>query len=215
MSESDKGILYVAIGERMRQPLVRSIASVRKHLDLPITLVTDLAEPPVVDRVIEVEWPGRPGYAVKPAFVPRLPYERTLYLDTDTVVLHSDAAKPMELLTHRYGYHAAAVHGLSRRMHKVAPDLMCVPSFNSGVLFLRRSSIIQRAMRRWRNLYRGGEDEVALTKALLETKTPTYCLPCEWNYRGFGLNHWRAIRIVHHHSFLEPTDKWFEGFTKA
>ncbi len=28
-------------------------------------------------------------------------------------------------------------------MHKVAPDLMCVPSFNSGVLFLRRSPIIR------------------------------------------------------------------------
>ncbi|WP_250932677.1 glycosyltransferase family protein [Aporhodopirellula aestuarii] len=211
MSEGNKGILYVAIGERMRQPLVRSIESVRKHLDLPITLVTDLADVPDVDQVVVVEWPGQPGYAVKPAFIPRLPYARTLYLDTDTVILHSDAAKPLDLLTDRYGYHAAAIHGLSRRIHKVAPDLMCVPSFNSGVLFLRRSPIIRRAMSRWRKLYRGGEDEVALTKALLETRAPTYCLPCEWNYRGFGLNHWQAIRIVHHQSFHEPIDNWFEG----
>ena len=83
----------------MRQPLVRSIESVRKHLDLPITLVTDLADVPDVDQVVVVEWPGQPGYAVKPAFVPPLPYARTLYLDTDTVILHSDAARPLDLLT--------------------------------------------------------------------------------------------------------------------
>ncbi|WP_442505986.1 hypothetical protein SH528x_004806 [Novipirellula sp. SH528] len=71
--------------------------------------------------------------------------------------------------------------------------------------------VIDAEVGKWRKLYKGGEVEVALAKALLETRTPTYCLPCEWNFRGFELNHWQAIRIVHHHSFLKPTDKWHEG----
>ncbi|MCO8122588.1 hypothetical protein NHH03_12650 [Stieleria sp. TO1_6] len=88
VNEGDKGILYVAIGARMRQSLVRSIESVRKHLDFPFRLATDLADAADVDQVVVVE-------AVKPAFVPRLPCARTHYLDTDSVILHSDAAKPL------------------------------------------------------------------------------------------------------------------------
>jgi hypothetical protein len=105
----DKGILYVAIGEQMRRPLERSIASVRKHLDLPITLVTDLRDVPYVEALVSVDWEDSPSYAVKPAFIPELPYHRTMFLDADTVVMRPDAAQPLDLITQRYGYHAAAV----------------------------------------------------------------------------------------------------------
>ena len=205
MAADDKGILYVAIGPEMRKPLQKSIESVRQHLDLPITLITDLEDPPRVEQRISVEWPGRPGYPVKPAFIPRLPYHRTLYLDTDTVILRPDAAKPLDLITQKYGYHAAAVHGVSRRLWNVSPQLMCVPSFNSGVLFLRRTRLAQAAMRHWQRNYPGyGIDEVLLTQSLLHKRVPTYCLPCEWNYRGRGLSDWRTIRIVHGRTSFTP-----------
>ena len=193
----DKGILYVAIGERMRPPLERSIESVRRHLELPICLVTDLDDAPPVERIERVKWAGRPGYNVKPVFIPRLPFHRMLFLDTDTVILRSDAAAPLELITMRYGYHAAAVHGVARRFHEVSP-LACVPSFNSGVLFFRRSPLILRAMRLWRRYYPGrGNDEVHLTRALLNGRVPIYCLPHEWNYRGYDLDDAKSVRIVH------------------
>jgi hypothetical protein len=195
---ADKGVLYVAIGERMRQPLVRSIASVRKHLDLPITLITDLRDLPYVEAFVSVDWKGSPGYAVKPALIPELPYHRTMFLDTDTVIMRSDAAKPLDLITQRYGYHAAAVHGISRRFAAIAPKLGCVPSFNSGVLFLRRSPPVKAALQRWRDYYPGsGSEETYLTQALLHERVPTYCLPYEWNYRGRRLDPNHKIRILH------------------
>lgn len=210
MATSDKGILYVAIGESMREPLERSIASVREHLDLPVTLVTDLADPPSVDACRLAQWRERPGYAVKPAFIPQLPYERTLYLDTDTVVLSREAANPLDLITRRYGYHAAAVHGVSRRFQIVDHELMCVPSLNSGVLFLRNSALVQSALSLWQRYYPGhGSEEVHLTRALLQRRVPMYCLPCEWNYRGLGLRDWQSIRIVHRKSFFTPVDSWW------
>ncbi|TWU39310.1 hypothetical protein [Novipirellula artificiosorum] len=193
----DQGILYVAIGESMREPLARSIQSAHKLLDLPITVVTNLADVEDADEIVFVTWPGNSGYAVKPAFIPRLPYTRTMFLDTDTVIKRSDAASPLRLLTDNYGYHAAAIHGLSRRFQHV-DVLPCTPSCNSGVLFLRHSPVVQQAMQLWQALYPGyGADETYLTRALLQSKVPTYWLPCEWNYRGAGLGKQHHVRIEH------------------
>ena len=80
-----------------------------QHLDLPITLITDLDDPPQVEILIPAEWPSRPGYPVKPAFIPRLPYHRTRYLDTDTVILRTDAANPLKLITQRRWQVAAGI----------------------------------------------------------------------------------------------------------
>lgn len=195
--QPDEGILYVAIGWRMRRPLERSIASVRKFLNLPITVITDLDGIHHVDVVKKVKWNRTPGYAVKPAFIPQLPYARTMVLDTDTIILRSDAAAPMRLITDQYGYHAAAVQSLNGRTDEVRV-LSCTPSCNSGVLFLRRSPRVRKAMELWRQYYPGkGSEEVFLTRALLTAAVPTFWLPREWNDRGRGNQSQRKVRISH------------------
>jgi hypothetical protein len=191
------GVLYVAIGWKMRTPLQRSIESVRQHLDLPITVITDLDGIQNVDSVKKVKWKGKPSYAVKPAFIPQLPYERTLVLDTDTVIMRSDATAPLELITDRYGYDAAAVHSLNKRTDEVRV-LCCTPSCNSGVLFLRRSPLVLEAMRLWRKFYPGrGSEEAFLTRALLRAAVPTFWLPREWNDRGQNIRSKDTVRIWH------------------
>lgn len=196
-SFDDKGILYVAIGWRMRNQLERSIASVRRYLDLPITVITDLHGIQEVDEIRKVKWNRKPGYAVKPAFVPQLPYRRTLVLDSDTVILRSDAASPLELITDRYGYHAAAVPSLNHRTNEVRV-LSCTPSCNSGVLFLRRSAPVRRAMRLWQRYYPGhGSEEIFLTRALFEAAAVTYWLPRQWNDRGQRGHRKHDVRIWH------------------
>jgi hypothetical protein len=100
----------------------------------------------------------------------------------------------------------AAVHGTARRFGSIASKLGCVPSFNSGVLFLRRTQPVQAALQRWQSYYPGsGSDEVHLTRALLHERVPTYCLPCEWNYRGMGLDPFHKIRILHKRPDEPPT----------
>ncbi|WP_430453458.1 hypothetical protein [Rhodopirellula europaea] len=194
---SETGILYVAIGWKMRVPLERSIRSVRQHLDLPITVITDLDGIENVNHIRKVEWKGQPGYAVKPAFIPQLPYERTLVLDTDTVIQRPDAVEPLELITEQYGYHAAAVQSLNSRTDEVKV-LCCTPSCNSGVLFLRRSSLVMKAMNLWRQYYPGqGSEEAFLTRALLRASVPTFWLPRDWNDRGQNVKSKKEVRIWH------------------
>ena len=213
-SKKTEGIYYIAIGEQMRKPLIRSIESVHEHLSLPITIVTNLKGLPKVENTIEVEYNKKPGYAVKPRFIPELPYDRTLYLDTDTVILSSDASKPLRLLTDRYGYEFAAVHGMLRRFSKVSNHTMCTPSFNSGVLFIRKTELVLKALKSYQSFYSSlpfnSSEEPHLTRSMLEYKVPTYCLPCEWNYRGLGLKNYKDIRILHHRTYFKPVKSWFK-----
>src|SRR6056297_3427727 len=130
----DAGVMYIAIGGKSLWQLRRSIASLRHHCNLPVALFTNQPKDacPEVEYRFEVAATG--GYHVKPRFIPWLPFNRTLYLDTDTIVLHPSAVEPLGLLTDQYGYEAAYVHGVSRRCNKVR--ICGVPSMNSGVVML-------------------------------------------------------------------------------
>ncbi|QDV62561.1 glycosyltransferase family protein [Crateriforma conspicua] len=198
----DLGVMYIAIGGRSLWQLRRSLASLRHHCpNVPVALFTNQpAEScPRVEYRFEVSATG--GYHVKPRFIPWLPFERTIYLDVDTVILKPSAIAPADLLTDQFGYEAAYVHGVSRRCDKVR--ICGVPSMNSGVLMLRKCPRVLRALAHWRRTYRGGNDEILLTKALLRHRVPSYVLPAEWNCRVRGqVRHYSVIRITHHRHVL-------------
>jgi hypothetical protein len=198
----DLGVMYIAIGGKSLWQLRRSIASLRFHCrDIPVALFTNQpakACPPVEYR-FEVHATG--GYHVKPRFIPWLPFNRTIYLDADTVVLSPTAIAPAGLLTDDLGYEAVYVHGVSRRCDKVR--ICGVPSMNSGVLMLKKCQRVLDALAHWRRVYHGGNDEVLLTKALLRYAVPSFVLPAEWNCRDRSqVRHYSTIRITHHRHVL-------------
>ena len=140
-------------------------------------------------------------YHVKPRFIPWLPFDRTVYLDADTVVLHPSAIEPAGLLTDQFGYEAAYIHGISRRCDKTR--ICGVPSMNSGVVMLRKCQRVLDALAFWRRRYHGGNDEILLTRSLLLHAVPSYVLPAEWNCRARDqVRHYSAIRITHHRHVL-------------
>jgi len=198
----DLGVMYIAIGGKSLWQLRRSIASLRFHCpDVPVALFTNQpaqACPPVEYR-FDVSATG--GYHVKPRFIPWLPFNRTVYLDADTVVLSSSAISPAGLLTNDFGYEAIYVHGISRRCDKVG--ICGVPSMNSGVVMLKKCQRVLDALAHWRRIYNGGNDEVLLTKALLRHAVPSFVLPAEWNCRDRSqVRHYSTVRITHHRHVL-------------
>lgn len=198
----DAGVMYIAIGGKSLWQLRRSLASLRHHCpDTPVALFTNQPADacPKVEYRFAVSATG--GYHVKPRFIPWLPFNRTIYLDVDTVVLSPSAIEPAGLLTDQFGYEAAYVHGISRRCDKVR--ICGVPSMNSGVVMLKKCDRVLRALAHWRRHYHGGNDEILLTKALLRHAVPSYILPAEWNCRSRDqVRHYSAIRITHHRHVL-------------
>ncbi|GAA5509150.1 hypothetical protein [Novipirellula caenicola] len=196
------GVMYIAIGGRSLWQLRRSLSSLRHHCpSVPVALFTDQPADTCPDVEYRFDVKSPLGYQVKPRFIPWLPFDRTVYLDADTVVLKPSSIAPSRLLTERFGYEAIYVHGVSRRCDQVG--ICGVPSMNSGVVMLRKCQRVLDALAYWRRIYRGGNDEVLLTKALLRHAVPSYILPAEWNCRNRQqVGHYSAIRITHHRHVL-------------
>jgi hypothetical protein len=93
----NKGILYVATGDTHRSEAVRSARRV-SNLDKSynISLVTDENPPEdsYFENIILLSDPMY-GFGDKPKGIKETPYDRTLYLDSDTYVISSDGIKDL------------------------------------------------------------------------------------------------------------------------
>lgn len=85
----DCGVVYVATDDELVREGILSAKSVKEHNDLPITLVTDSSiRHEVFDNYLRLDSPQK-NWLDKVAGMMKSPYERTLYLDTDTYVAGS------------------------------------------------------------------------------------------------------------------------------
>ncbi|MFB6294449.1 MAG: hypothetical protein ABEI97_01700 [Candidatus Nanohaloarchaea archaeon] len=82
----DSGVTYYAIGEKYVEEARQSAESLKEHNDIPTTLFTDQeVETGVIDNVRHIDASEYPLLD----YIERLkesPYDRTLFLDTDTYV---------------------------------------------------------------------------------------------------------------------------------
>lgn len=155
MSAAGQGLLYVATGAAYLQEAAASARASRPFLDgRPIALVCDNPDQArqlgVFDRVLAHPAPCG-SYRDKIAPLLRLPFARTLFLDTDARL-----TAPAEGLFAALGRaHLAAAHAPVRRppgwWDCRVPALF--PELNSGVMLLRRSWRQQLLVRRWLRLY--------------------------------------------------------------
>jgi hypothetical protein len=120
----DRGVLYVKWGDRLDGLLNRSIESLRRfHPDLPIHIM---------------EYPAGTDILAKSTVFDCSPFEHTLYLDCDTVVL-----APIE-----FGLEMAQRHALAccisecpwARRYNAMRSAGDVVEYNTGVLFFSRAA---------------------------------------------------------------------------
>ena len=150
-----EGVLFVATGCRYLQEAASSANASRPWLDgRPIAVCTDqpilAQEIGAFDHVYSHPQP-RGNYRDKIAPLLSLPYQRTLFLDTDARL-----SAPVQPLFAAMGCaHFAAAHAPVRRpdgwSSASVPALF--PELNSGVLLLRRSWRQRLLVRRWLRLY--------------------------------------------------------------
>lgn len=154
-------------------------------------------------------------------FLPQSPFDKTVYLDSDTL-LEADIGELFELLDR---FDVLATHDWARKRRSLSrkiPDYGKIPyafsEVNGGVLAWANRPQTRAWLDRWRGLYYrhqdpGGRDQATLRMSLWESKVSLYILPREFNVRGrnarahvkrqrkkMGPEHLKP-RIIHLHAF--------------
>jgi hypothetical protein len=148
-----RGFCYVASTDGYLDEAIKSIASLREQVpDASVTVITqrDLFRPEEpVDHWLELRQP--PIGPIVKTDVRFAPYDRTVFLDTDTLII-GDPSPLFELLD-RVDFvfanepNARADYGLSRGIPAVFPEP------NSGVFAFRKSEQVEALFATWLDEY--------------------------------------------------------------
>lgn len=189
MSQTDsRGVIYIATGRRHLDEMLVSARSLRRHMpDLPIVLFTDQRDLPggVFSEIRPVENP-RHSFIDKIAPLRGTPFERTVFLDTDTFV-----CAPIPDLFEILDRFELAVSRAPLRHDRPFATPNCFTELNTGVMAYRRSDNVDALFADWLRLYemevaetgRMDSDQPAFREALYRSPATFYVLPQEYNLR--------------------------------
>lgn len=213
-----RGIISIIWGDKATLPITRLLASTRKH------------HPELAHEVFEVD-PAKPGsHALqeKARMLDLSPFEETLYLDADTVVLGNL----------NFGFAKAQAHGIAvsisenpwaRRYPRIfSGDEV---EYNTGVVFFTRkcADLFEEWKRSGRDLdsklvfVKGGKpvamsanDQGTFAAAIEKTGFNPFILPANWNFRPkWRKNFFGPLKIWHDYSdppvLIERINDYYAG----
>lgn len=215
-----RGVVYIATGRKFVDEALISAHSVRKQMpELPITLFTDIKElavnpPEPVDQVILITGVTK---SCLDKMYPLLdtPYEKTLFLDTDTYVCDriDDVFDALDR------YDVAAAHPPFRVQYEISGIPDCFPEPNTGVIAFRRSAEAFEVIKQWPVEYekqlasdvKPRHDQHSFRAALYFSTARFLVLPHEYNFRSIGPNFagkGSKVKIIHgRHACFEKLEK--------
>jgi hypothetical protein len=209
---SARGILYVATGAACRDEAVISARSVKTAWpQIPIAIKTDgPVDQHYFDQIDLIS--DSPDNLAKVCHLAETPFERTLFLDSDTYCLH-----PMpELFGILDRFDLAAAHEAGRfaTRWEAGTEVFvrnleipeCFPEYNTGVIAFRRDAEVFRMFARWERLCKearraqipDSKDQPSFRHAIYESGLRVAALPPEYNFRlvcsGFARG---PIKLIH------------------
>ena len=195
---STEGVLYIAFGWPYLMMALNSARTFRAtNAARGITILTDIALPaesaidgfdPSMDRWITVDSDPSANRTYKTSADRYTPYDRTLLLDADTVVL-GDLDIPFRLLDFADALIKLDSKGQNRPWQRDEPILDIgrmgdVPAWNGGVVFFRVGDGCRDLFSRWSKGFalRGSSyDQPALLEAVLASRARVLPLDERWN----------------------------------
>jgi hypothetical protein len=209
MSSSKLGVLYAATEEDYIEEAHASGKSVREQmpdLDLAIATAPTIGSDPIdsdlFDYVIKLDSPQY-GYVDKISGMLATPFERTLYLDTDTHICGS-FPELFDLLDQFDIAVASTVFGHQppNEIHETNipnatdafPQPQAFPIYNTGVVAYESTHMLLSFLRRWKERFTGNGplsnryigDQEAFAAELYESNLRIASLTDEYNCRGAG-----------------------------
>ena len=190
-----KGILYIAFGENFLKELTLSAESVKRFCpDLHITVFSD--KPVISEFVDECRLIGARHLRPKVDYINHSPYDRTLFLDTDTIIDY-DISDMFDILDN---FDIALAHDLARKRKKYSdaiPEYGEIPysfsELNTGVIAFKKGEKTESLFNRWReNFYKWYDivpwDQpsfrVSLWRTIMTNNLKLYVFPVEYNIRS-------------------------------
>jgi hypothetical protein len=204
-----QGVVYVATGKKYYDEACISVRSLKASNTLRTAIFTDQPQQnPDFDLHIPVKSTGD-GFLDKVVNLKDSPFERTLFLDTDTFVC-SDLTDLFSLLDQ---FDIALAHDhLVREVYAVAGIPQAFPELNTGVLLFRNSQAMRTLLDDWVGTFRkekelfsqkrvigkGFPDQPPFRKAVYLSNLRVATLPTEYNcmfrYAGSVVG---EVKILH------------------
>lgn len=211
-----RGVIYVATGPgylELAAASARSLRHVEPDLDIDIFIDPSTSPNPASLGPFDRVWPvPRVHPRAKIDCLPLSRFDRTLYLDCDTL-----AIGPLgDLFDVLDRFELAIAHDMRRASDLVqesgfATTPYAFPQMNSGVMLYRRSPAMRGFLADWQARYRALgvlRDQVSLKDLLWESDLRFYVLPPEFNLRRVTmLDAWEPLdvrpAILHSHRLLD------------
>ena len=224
-NKEDKGYLYTAFGENFYKECVNSAKILKRSTNLPIHLITDQKTILEEEKLLFFSISYMPNLHVrsKVDYISLSPFEKTIYLDTDIIVVKG-IDELFELLDN---FDILATLDTARKRDNISQQIeeyRKIPySFgevNSGLLCFNKYAK-ENIIKNWPKIFykyireSGGWDQPSLRVLLWKYKASLYILPPEFNIRSkkllekvkqnkhiFGQSH-MSPRIYHMHLYDE------------
>lgn len=207
------GVIYTATGADYAALAAASARSLRaREPGLAVDLFTDLPDAPGLDVFDRVHPVPESHPRAKLDCLPLSRFERTLFLDCDTLV----TAPLGDLFGLLDRFELALAHDVRRRSALIREDdgagtPYAFPQLNSGVMLYRRSPAMLAFLAEWRRRYAAAgvlRDQITLKRLLWESDLRFYVLPPEFNLRRVTmLDAWEPLdaipTIIHSHRLLQ------------
>lgn len=223
MSKSmDRGYLYIAYGEAFTKEAMMSIRSLRRFTDLPIALFTDqpleqFENNSMIDHVKSIT---ANHLRAKVDYMDDSPFNKTVFLDTDTVIVRN--CDDMFDLLDRFDVGVVIDFARKRKKYSLTvPEYGEIPyafsEANSGVIAFNSSERTKNFLRMWKDYFykyfreTNGWDQISFRVSLWNSDIKLTHMPFEYNVRSkenrekqrkykheFGEDHFES-RIIHIH----------------
>ena len=223
----DNGIVYVLVGNRDLSLLFRSISSVRRFSNIPITIWSDSEIIMPIDNVnIRVfdrkKYPGSNREENRNSSLYRLialkesSHKNTLYLDNDIMVVHKDffdgfniaenygitmVENPRQFIKSNFNIGdldvGADVNDYDRKFLNNMPNGMM--ALNMGVMFYNNMSLEFLNELIWEQENNPSRGQAGLYRTIWKTKKFPYALPFQWLVcrKHIGINNPLALHCGH------------------
>ena len=239
-----RGVIYYNKGRKCLVRLIVSLMSIRKHYDGPITVFLEGEHPEGLPEALQREfkvdliWDKNPDtctYVRAVEVCMKTPYDLTVWMDSDTVVLGKfdellDEAKDCDLVIAHFAGWSSSGRAIKKRILRykdIVPNYMDAainygPAINCGVYAFRKDSPF---LKEWLVVAKQGEktgmfipDEVACQVLLPQYKCKIVDL--KYNVSVIHDPGTKDIRVMHFHGKKHCKEYpncsiWFKEFEEA
>ncbi len=186
-SVDSEGILYISTGDEFIEESIRSVKLLRKSMpEANVTLLCDKEiSNELFDRIIRIDDPAY-GFEDQILNLEKSPYDRTIYLDSDTYI--TDNIKELFQLLDSFDIGLAQT--ATREAWEVSGVPDCFPEYNSGVMVYKNNDNFEEFLSLWNSIYFSNKNnnvtmrnQPSLRKALYKSNLRLATIPPEYNCR--------------------------------